>query len=548
MLTSLHLENFKAFGNQTAIPLAPITLIFGQNSSGKSSILQALNLLKQTMESRDSNVVLLPRTERGYVDLGSFREMLFDHDAERTLKIRINFRLPLPFQMTISLSKNEPELGTDLERNFDQRIRAGHLSSEDSSRWKGIELQYREDASKRDVKLKGVKIFYCDIDNNEPIMSFEGVDDSATEEETMLFMTEYLGNEEYFSEYKKGLSSFMSVPLQMRCTEITKNRKLWLEYFDIVVGKHSNWTLSSIEKYLSPDERKFFHEFSRSQGDIDAFIDEMRERMLNMPVATNLLFPEPKYLHHYSSGFERFRQQFLPIRRLGENMIQGMGFDLNVLLKKLYPLGPFRKSPLRWYIHSGFMPSDVGLEGEWLPDLLYRNNDLLEKVNLWFERLDIGYKLVVTAIPDATDLFNIHLQDLRRSNRGVTVNLSDAGYGISQLLPFIVQSLLATEQIISIEQPEVHIHPRLQADLGDLLIDSIGRYNQFLIETHSEHLVLRLMRRVREGKLNKDQVSILYVMRDDNGASVHPLGLDEDGDFIDDWPDGFFPERLNELV
>ena len=80
MLHSLELENFKAFGERARIPFAPITLIFGENSAGKSTILQALNLLKQTRESRETSALLLPRAENGIVDLGSFQEMLFDHD------------------------------------------------------------------------------------------------------------------------------------------------------------------------------------------------------------------------------------------------------------------------------------------------------------------------------------------------------------------------------------------------------------------------------------------------------------------------------------
>ena len=83
MLKAIEIENFKAFGEPTRIELAPITLIYGQNSAGKSSILQSLNLLKQTHESRESGASLLPRAEDGIVDLGSFRELLFDHDPER---------------------------------------------------------------------------------------------------------------------------------------------------------------------------------------------------------------------------------------------------------------------------------------------------------------------------------------------------------------------------------------------------------------------------------------------------------------------------------
>src|SRR5437868_2838649 len=101
MLRSMQLENFKAFGERTVIPLAPITLIFGQNSSGKSSILQSLNLLKQTRESRDVEALLLPRTENGFADLGSFQEMLFDHELKRTLSIRLD----------VALSASQREVG-----------------------------------------------------------------------------------------------------------------------------------------------------------------------------------------------------------------------------------------------------------------------------------------------------------------------------------------------------------------------------------------------------------------------------------------------------
>jgi predicted ATPase len=91
MLKAIELENFKAFGERNRIEFAPITLIFGENSAGKSSILQALSLLKQTREARDNGAVILPRTGGGIVDLGGFLEMVFDHDLNRDVVIRLNF-------------------------------------------------------------------------------------------------------------------------------------------------------------------------------------------------------------------------------------------------------------------------------------------------------------------------------------------------------------------------------------------------------------------------------------------------------------------------
>lgn len=91
MLKAIELENFKAFGERNRIEFAPITLIFGENSAGKSSILQAVSLLKQTRASRDKGALLLPRTDGGIVDLGGFRELVFDHDLNRPVAIRVDF-------------------------------------------------------------------------------------------------------------------------------------------------------------------------------------------------------------------------------------------------------------------------------------------------------------------------------------------------------------------------------------------------------------------------------------------------------------------------
>ena len=184
-----------------------------------------------------------------------------------------------------------------------------------------------------------------------------------------------------------------------------------------------------------------------------------------------------------------------------------------------------------------------------LPDLLLRHPELVEKTNEWLKQLDIGYKLEVKSIgDDSDDLFAVRLIDTRRKEQ-VSVALPDVGFGISQLLPFVVQSLVAEKQIISIEQPEVHVHPKLQADLGDLLAEAIKepRQNQFIVETHSEHLILRLQRLVYEERIQPEDVSVIYVSRGPEGAKAERLRLDEEGDFIDEWPNGFFLERLREL-
>jgi hypothetical protein len=142
------------------------------------------------------------------------------------------------------------------------------------------------------------------------------------------------------------------------------------------------------------------------------------------------------------------------------------------------------------------------------------------------------------------------IQELRLVDidKKTSVSLRDVGVGISQVLPVLALAYGTAGKLIAIEQPEIHLHPALQAELGDLFIESaLGfRKNTFILETHSEHLILRLMRRIREGKIKPDDVGVIFVEPLSKGSRFLELRIDEDGDFIDEWPGGFFEESFHE--
>jgi len=104
------------------------------------------------------------------------------------------------------------------------------------------------------------------------------------------------------------------------------------------------------------------------------------------------------------------------------------------------------------------------------------------------------------------------------------------------------------DKLLAMEQPEIHLHPALQAELGDVFIESAmgERKNTFILETHSEHLILRLMRRIREGRISHSDVGVIFVEPLPRGSRFVELRIDEDGDFIDEWPGGFFEESFHE--
>ena len=152
----------------------------------------------------------------------------------------------------------------------------------------------------------------------------------------------------------------------------------------------------------------------------------------------------------------------------------------------------------------------------------------------------------------------VHLRD----RNGKDVHIEDVGTGISQAIPILVACFFARQ--LHVQQPELHLHPKLQAQMADVFIERInavktdGQPRHFLIETHSEHLLLRVLRRIRETSradipsqffsLRPEQVAVLYFDQNDLGeTTVKHIRINKDGEFIDRWPKGFFTEREAEL-
>lgn len=135
-------------------------------------------------------------------------------------------------------------------------------------------------------------------------------------------------------------------------------------------------------------------------------------------------------------------------------------------------------------------------------------------------------------------------------NSGIELHPHEVGIGISQIVPVIVAALDGEHGMLTIEQPELHVHPRLQAAMGDLFIEAIATKNhRFIIETHSEHLILRLLRRIRETEAGKapenrqlrtDDLGIYYLKQEGGTTRESRIDVDVKGEFIQPWPDDFF--------
>lgn len=448
MLQRIRIQNFKAFRDTGQIEIRPITVIMGVNSSGKSSIIQALLALRQTMDSRDVEVPL--HVVGDYVDLGSYSDCVFQH---RVNKKDATF---LSFEYTI--------IPNQLDRIFFRR-RSERVS-------KPINFDAIHVSTTFGYNKKARKIY---------VRSFDLRDASNT-----LIL---------------GVSSNATGHISDAKTEA------------FVFAPDSKALVKRFSKNLR--RRKFFFEYRQIQ------------RLRSIPFGTEGFGDERQLASFTSSSYDATEKTFA----------------------KVFYLGPLRKKTPRFHPVTGETPQDVGFEGENVFRVLFKDlkaskkqsKNLLDSIKSWLKKFKVAVDVKV--VSQGSNLFRVDIVD---SNNGALVNLSDVGFGVSQILPVIVEGLYApADSMILVEQPEIHLHPALQSDLGDLMIEIAANKKTVVVETHSEHLLLRLQRRVAEGKLNPASVAIYFVKPGREGSTVQTIELNNLGQFVN-WPQGFFAEDVQE--
>jgi AAA ATPase-like protein/uncharacterized protein DUF3696 len=233
--------------------------------------------------------------------------------------------------------------------------------------------------------------------------------------------------------------------------------------------------------------------------------------------------------------------------------------DAVTALDDAYPtvryLGPFRDRPHRRYRLPGRMRTEVGTAGEFAAgilasDLARGGGRLLRQVNADLADHLPGWRVDVA--PDG-GIWSVVLvsTDVSTDDDAIRVNLADTGTGVAQVLPIFVQRAidaihLSRQPVLEIiEQPELHLHPAAHADLAELFLTAVRTTStRFLIETHSETLLLRLRRHIAEG-LDPSTVAVYFVDRAGGESFARRIHIDPDGN-LDYWPAGVFAEDYEE--
>ncbi|AHK17364.1 DUF3696 domain-containing protein [Thalassolituus oleivorans] len=489
MFHSVSISNFKAFQENQDISLSPITLICGPNSSGKSSIIQAIMLMKQSLGKPGDYAGLVSNGE--YVELGGYNSMVNNHDDSKDIKFSFDF--DAPEELKTSSIGYYRLFGKKHKRRVSLSY---HLHKSNSSGYREVFTH-----------LKDIRFSIYLVDNTRD--SYEFSLSSKLNDESSEFTPELSRQFQLIDEESKEQFS----RLIMRRLEGDKSRERKL------INLCNELVFLSDVTYSTPASVKLANE----------------------------------------KGITGKPESFMEVA-FSHTVMNSLSTEFHEKFSDIAYLGPLRSYPSRLYSPKGEQSNSVGKLGEHAARILHEKPKICEAINEWFSQFDIPYDITTENIGNDVTGMVISLQ-LKDKRTGVIVGPSDVGFGIGQLLPILVEGLVRDESTILVEQPEIHLHPRLQANIADFLIATIPSKNngkksstekdfarnQWIVETHSEALILRLQRRVREKKLSHKDISIIYVDPDTNGGNVTQIKLDESGDFIDEWPDGFFDERLQEI-
>lgn len=576
-LTSVTLRNFKGIGEHAVkVPMRPITLLFGPNSAGKSTVLQAMQYAREILKRNNVNP---DRTMAGgdAIDLGGFEGLVHCHDLSRTVE--------LTFELAIGDDGLPSPMFDDAEREIERdSSRVGSWTAvETETTFQSVRNLNDEDRAKIEANKARLDAL-TELNVGRRVRSAGLTLEVAWDKERgcpFLQTIRVLLDGEFFGRLTVDGASqgpYVIVNLDHPLVgmldgvrgdasdagEVGLLRQTWL-----------NWTADDPEGVppwlIAPDGFRLDQDFLIDVGEAmgtdegDTWLMILDQAMMG-PV--RLLTQAVDSMRYLGPVREVPRRGFQPHRHPSEHRwASGLGaWDaLHRHLDAATGTGDevFR-SIRRWLTEADCLDLGVDLElfnVREVPEN-HRLMDALLKAALEQEDLDPGFVRREVLSP----LQNLPLRRRLRLVDTVTdteIDAHDLGVGVSQVIPVVVGAIEPGFTVFSVEQPELHIHPKVQVALADLFVEQIKRLpGQFLLETHSEHLLLRLLRRVREtaeGKeaspargLKPEDLSVVVVQSvpTESGpdrAVFFPIPITKEGDFNVVWPNGFFPERGEEL-
>ena len=525
MLISFSLGHFKGFKKLEQLDLKPLTLICGANNSGKSSIIQSLLLMKQSIVfsqttpfERDNQEPLMLDGENALAHLGDWTDVIYKHetDHQMSFKWKLSGEMSDLIQLTDEKRLLEVEIEVEIEwvashiQNNQNKLRVSRFQFRDCNTAFSYELTRAKD-DKYHLKLMGIAL------------------------PDLLSIWIYKKQADELFKFKWMHTLFAQTvidEIQFSDIDVT-----FYGLFPYVVSgdfvKPSYDVLRRVKTQLKPKGKPEYLTF------------------LGKTIAELNKGKEPKYakktVELRNTAYQRATQY------------------LRAFWMSFRYLGPLREAPQRFYLINEIGKMNIGVKGEYTAIVLaaeqeqpippyyrclydgkkikeyeYRTSDnMMNALNMWLSFMKLPQLMPTPVIKRSTN-------QIKLDSAGIEVCLPDVGFGVSQILPVLVECLRTQPgETIILEQPEIHLHPSLQSKLADFLICMAKADKKIIVETHSEHLIKRLYLRVAQEDSDEIRklLNTLFVSFDEQQQTsiTQSIMINEYGE-IENWPVNFFDE------
>ncbi len=576
VLKDIWLENFKSYRKLQRINVSDMSILLGANSSGKSSVLQALLLIKQTVECNSADINLLMSGK--YVYLGDFQDILYDSSD---LNVRIGVTIGSQLEHDCSSEKqifwaftktndNEKVILKKIEITFNSEKIEFLFESDlfytivvngNSTPWL-TKIQNLKTDSYYAKYEDNLNALYCSFLNNilteltgtakietlrkDRMVSYYGenhfyfillnqlrenkiISDLSNEENIEKTVNSILCLINQFRELQLPFSSFLNevVPDELKKIIISKAVKAYIK---------RNNNIDSINKIVSDSAGKL----DNYKLELDADKKYELEQIMLDQAQDSAKAENPYYdkLAEALTTYDRF---------------------ISDIIDKIFYLGPIREKPQGLY-NIGFesIPKYVGVTGAYFASVLLNQKDkrqnyvvpdgveeteLLSAVDLWANHLNIASQIDVNK--DVSFGYSVSIHNIQNKE----ASIMNVGIGTSQVLPVLICGLVSEQgETLLFEQPELHLHPFSQSRLADFFVALALNGRQIIVETHSEYLILRLRYHVLSGHIKPNQIAVNFFENND-GTIVKEGKLDVYGNL--QYPGDFKDETqklLDELI
>ncbi|UOO46403.1 DUF3696 domain-containing protein [Enterococcus casseliflavus] len=523
------IKNFKGIRSFSYKNLSPITILSGANSGGKTSLIQSILMIKQSIEFGSSEIPIVLNGH--YTQLGLFSKLI--HKGQKFIEIELKDSIE-PSQI---LTK-DPRDGGDY---YYRRNLLPHINNNLNYATNIMDIYFRNKENPKSVleeldSMRFSSIRSVSSKGKRPRRIFKDMTYS------LKIGTKSNSENPYIKELLISVSEIVDTSVYEHTLQLSNTR---LDSYKISTNSPIFFDLRNIL-------------WSSNYNDIHHICEFLKDKVER---------PTDE-VHNYNSANITFSGLNLSLVKdekkkdefIDSSFINHLINLITLNFNDVEFIGPLRDEPRSLYLKETDLINDIGIKGEnaglifaknfhkivSCPILNEEKNKIIKKemtleeaVNYWLnDKFKLAKKIAVNQYKD-NNIYEIEVTNFNN----IKTPISSVGFGVSQIFPIIVSSLISADNAMLIfEQPEIHLHPRVQSLLFDFVygIQCVSKTKRIIIETHSDHLINKY--RIYKIK-NSDNVPnpVTLFFADSENSTLHPIEFDEYGN-LTDWPQGFFDQ------